>query len=205
MASKPNRNATDPLYKAKERPEFVDVPTLPFVQLDGQGDPGGEPFSLAIQALYAFSYAVKMSYRSKDVPADYREYRVFPLEGVWDLVDPGKGLQVKENLRYTLMIRQPDFLTDALFDRFREEVRLRKPLLPTDRLRFVCEAEGPCCQMLHVGAYADEPRTMDIMESFCRQEGVRRVDRRHREIYLSDPGRTAPDRIRTILRFRVVR
>src|SRR5690606_8810213 len=111
------------LYRPGAQPEIIDVPTLPFLQIDGVGDPNGSDFAGAVAALYALSYAVRMSYKSDSPPTGYYAYTVYPLEGVWDLVDRSKPVTDKSNYKYTLMIRQPDFLTETGFTGFVERTK----------------------------------------------------------------------------------
>ena len=191
------------LYLPPAEPVIVEVPQAPYIMLDGSGDPNGEEFGRQTEALYAVSYAVKMSYRSADVPAGYYDYKVFPLEGVWDLVDYTKPATDKSNLKYTIMIRQPDFLTEALFARFLEQTKRKKPNPYLDRLRFGPAEDGLCCQMMHIGSYDDEPASFARMEARCAELGYERISRTHREIYLSDPRKTAPSKLKTVLRFQV--
>ena len=191
------------LYLPGSDPVLLDVGELRFFMLDGEGDPNGPAFSRAVEALYSLSYAVRMSYRQPDPPAGYEPYTVYPLEGVWDLVDRSLGSTDKDNLKYTLMIRQPEFVDDALFNRFLEAVRSRKDNPDLARVRFGTLTEGPCCQALHLGPFEDEPATFTRMEQYCLQEGFVRRSKLHREIYLSDPRRTGKDKLRTVLRFSV--
>lgn len=150
------------LYLPKQNPVIVTVPTIDFIMIEGNGDPNGEAFAQATAALYALSYAVRMSYKGKDVPKNYYHYTVFPLEGIWDLVDKTLPPTVKSNLKYQLMIRQPDFLTADLFDRFLSETKKKKPNPFLDKARFFSISEGLCCQMLHKGSYDDEPASFEI-------------------------------------------
>lgn len=191
------------LYLPKGQPSMIEVPPIRFAMLNGKGDPNGETFSEAVAALYAFSYAVKMSYKSKAVPDGYYDYTVFPLEGVWDLVDKTRSSADKSNYAYTIMIRQPDFLTDELAVRFITEIKKKKPNAFFDAIRLDELEEGLCCQMLHLGSYDDEPVSFDRMEKFCAECGYVRKDKTHREIYLSDPRRTATNKLKTVLRFKV--
>ncbi|MDF2844217.1 MAG: hypothetical protein K0R00_2643 [Herbinix sp.] len=174
------------LYLPKIKPSIIDVPSMTFAIIEGEGDPNGDEFALATQALYGFSYTVKMSYRSKDVPAGYYDYTVFPLEGVWDLVDKSKPLTDKSNFAYSIMIRQPDFLTSDLFERFIFEVKKKKPNTYLDRIKIETITEGLCCQML-----------------YCTDNGYSRSCLTHREIYLSDPRKTESSKLKTVLRFHV--
>lgn len=193
------------LYLPKQTPDIVDVPEMSFLMIDGSGDPNGDPFAQATEALYSVTYAVKMSYKSEDVPAGYYEYTVFPLEGVWDLVDRTKPPTDKANLKYTIMIRQPDFLTQEGFERFLAQTKKKKQNPRLSQVRFERAAEGLCCQMLHVGSFDEEPASFARMEAFCKEQGYRRASKLHREIYLSDPRRTESARLRTVLRFQVER
>lgn len=191
------------LYLPKQKPVIVHVPEIRFVTIEGSGDPNGETFAQATAALYSLSYAVKMSYKKDTVPDGYYEYVVFPLEGVWDLVDKTLPPTVKSNFKYTLMIRQPDFLTTELFERFLSETKKKKPNSFLDQVTFSTLEEGLCCQMLHKGSYDNEPKSFERMAEFCSEQGYRRVSKTHREIYLSDPRRTEPERLKTVLRYRV--
>lgn len=190
------------LYMPKTSPVIIDVPEMRFALIEGEGDPNGEAFALATTALYSFSYAVKMSYKSKMVPVGYYDYTVFPLEGVWDLVDKDKPNTDKSNYAYAIMIRQPDFLTEALFERFLEEIKKKKPNDCLEKLKFLSTTEGLCCQMLHVGSYDDEPASFEKMTQYCAEKGYERASLTHREIYLSDPRKTEKDQLKTVLRFR---
>ncbi|OWA33005.1 hypothetical protein B9G55_24095 [Saccharibacillus sp. O16] len=191
------------LYMPKTTPEILDVPSIPFVMLDGSGDPNGAEYGLAVEALYSLSYAVKMSYKSEQVPEGYYDYTVFPLEGIWDLVDPGKPSTDKNNLKYTIMIRQPDFLTEQEYQRFLDQVKKKKDNPFLDRLRFQSLTDGWSCQMMHLGPFEDEPASFARMEEFCAEQGYERLSKLHREIYLSDPRKTEGAKMKTVLRFSV--
>lgn len=191
------------LYLPKNCPVIIPVPPINFVMIDGEGDPNGEEFAIATAALYSFSYAVKMSYRSNAVPEGYYEYTVFPLEGVWDLIDKTVSAKIKSNFAYSIMIRQPDFLTEELFERFLLETKKKKPNVYLDKMKFGTISEGLCCQMLHIGSYDDEPESFKMMEQFCKDNGYKRICKKHREIYLSDPRKTESSKLKTVLRFKV--
>ncbi|WP_249315410.1 GyrI-like domain-containing protein [Bacillus sp. FJAT-49711] len=191
------------LYMPKTVPEILDVPKLPFIMVDGSGDPNEEEFGKAIEALYSLSYAVRMSYKSDDVPAGYYEYTVFPLEGVWDLLDRSKPSTDKSNFKYTIMIRQPDFLTEKEFERFLEQTKRKKANPFLEKARFEQATEGLSCQMMHIGSFDDETQSFERMEAFCAEHGYSRTSKIHREIYLSDPRKTEPAKLKTVLRFPV--
>jgi len=191
------------LYLPKGTPAIISVPSMDFIMIDGEGNPNGEEFALKTAALYSFSYAVKMSYRSDNVPADYYDYTVFPLEGVWDLIDKTLLPTDKNNFKYKIMIRQPEFLTNDLFERFIAETKKKKPNIYLDKVEYGTISEGLCCQMLHLGSYDDEPASFEMMEQFCQDKGYKRISLKHREIYLSDPRKTELSKLKTVLRFKV--
>ncbi len=190
------------LYLPKNSPVIIDVPEMPFISVAGAGDPNGEEFARVVEALYSFSYAIKMSYKGPDTPEGYFPYKVFPLEGVWDLGDPSLPFD-KSNFVYTMMIRQPDFVTAAYFEKVKDTLKKKKPNPNLDAAKFAVLGEGPCCQMMHIGSYDDEPGSFAQMEEYCKKNGYDRISKTHREIYLSDPRRTEKSRLRTLLRFRV--
>ena len=191
------------LYLPKTEPEILYVPRMSFLMLDGAGDPNGENFAKEIEALYSLSYTVRMSYRSEEVPEGYYEYMVFPLEGVWDLIDRSKPATDKSNFKYTIMIRQPDFLTEEWFKKFKEITMKKKPNPFLENVRFDEMEDGWSCQMMHIGSFDDEPASFARMETYCEEQGYVRASKIHREIYLSDPRRTEPAKLRTVLRFPV--
>lgn len=193
------------LYAPKTTPAFVAVPKIKFIVIDGKGDPNGEEFASVVEALYSFSYAVKMSYKSIDVPEGYYEYTVFPLEGEWDLYDKEKPISDKSNFKYRMMIRQPDFLTKELYERFLMETKKKKPSEYLDKICLEEIEEGLCCQILHIGTYDDEPLSFEKMDRFCSENGYKRAFKTHREIYLSDPRKTDASKIKTILRYKAIK
>lgn len=191
------------LYLPKQTPSIIEIPPMNFVMLEGQGDPNGEDFAQAVAALYSVSYAVKMSYKKDEIPEGYYDYTVFPLEGVWDLVDKSLPNTVKSNYAYTIMIRQPDFLTEELFEGFLIETKKKKPNPLLYKVKFGTITDGLCCQMLHVGSFDNEPASFEMMERFCGENGYNRISHKHREIYLSDFRKTKIDKLRTVLRFQI--
>ena len=193
------------LYLPKAVPAPVTVPEHAFFMIRGEGNPNGEDFLEAIGILYALSYAVKMLPKKGDAPEGCYEYAVFPLKGVWDTAEPmlpGEALN-KDALRYTLMIRQPDFVTDELAGRILAATSRKKPHPLYASASFGRWNDGLCVQMLHVGPYDDEPISFNMMQAYCAEHGLRRASDSHREIYLSDARKTDPARLKTVLRFRV--
>jgi len=191
------------LYLPPNSPVIIEMPDIRFVMIDGKGNPNNEEFSLATQALYSFSYAVKMSYKNDNVPKGYYDYTVFPLEGVWDLIDKNKPTTNKDNFAYTIMIRQPEFLTDELFKEFLELTKKKNVNKYLDKLRYETISEGLCCQMLHIGSFDNEKESFMLMERYVNENGYARISKKHREIYLSDPRKTTPEKLKTVLRFQI--
>lgn len=192
-------------YLPKNEPRLIQVPPMKFFMLKGEGNPNGERFAEAVGALYSLSYTIKMMPKKGEAPEGYYDYSVFPLEGVWDLAEKARGLETldKDSLIYTIMIRQPDFVTSELAEKVIEGIKLKKPNPLLDNVSFDCIEDGLCVQMLHLGSYDTEPESFNKMEDFCRNNGLRRLSKIHREIYITDPRKTAGDRLKTVLRFKV--
>ena len=195
------------IYIGKAAPAVIDVGAYAYFALSGQGNPNGDAFSEAVGVLYALSYAVKMLPKRQAPPDGYYDYTVFPLEGVWDIIDKTKAAQPidKDNLKYTIMMRQPEFVTDDLAAQVLAYVREKKPHTLLDDVRFAHITDGLCVQMLHTGSYASEPQTFAIMHKYCDDNGYRRTQHAHKEIYLSDARKTPEDQLKTTLRFSVER
>ena len=182
---------------------IVDVPEFNFVMIDGQIEPGDSPgtspgFQEAIGALYGVSYTLKfMSKLRKENPLDYT---VMPLEGLW-WSDTGElSFTEKGNWKYTLMIMQPEHLTEAMYDAALEELRKKKKEnAALSAVRFERFREGPCMQIMHIGPYSDELRTIEKMKAFAQENGYT-PSGPHHEIYLGDPRRAKPERLKTVLR-----
>jgi hypothetical protein len=185
------------LYRARQTPELVDVPELAFLMIDGQGDPNSSSqFQQAVQALYGVSYTLKFALKR----ASGTDYRVAPLEGLWCADDMTSfALEDKSAYQWTLMIRQPDQVTPELVEQAAGEVEQKKQLPAAGELRLEPFAEGRSAQVLHLGPYAAEAPTIERLHAFIADQGyVRRG--KHHEIYLGDPRRSAPERLKTILR-----
>lgn len=193
------------LYLPKNKPTIIDVPSMKFFSLKGKGNPNNEGFKKTVETLYSLSYAVRMMPKRGFTPEGYFEYTVFPLEGVWDLDEEGRRLNTldKDKLIYTLMIRQPNFVTDSLFVKAKNtiEKKISKELL--NEIVFEEVHEGLSVQCLHLGSYDDEPQTFSMMEAFCEENNLRRESYLHKEIYLNDARKTPTDKLKTVLRFKV--
>lgn len=201
------RKQSKELYLPKRQPAIIKVPEMKFFTVEGSGNPNSEPFKENIEILYSLSYTIKMMPKKGMTPEGYFDYTVFPLEGHWDLDEKGRGLDYlnKEHLVYKLMIRQPDFVTEELFQYALNSVTKKKTTINFDDVQFESIIEGLCVQAMHIGSFEDEPQTFDLMEQFCSQNKLKRVEKTHKEIYLSDARRTAPEKLKTVLRFKAAR
>ena len=192
-------------YLPPKKPEIVEIPAMNFVAVRGAGNPNetGGDYQKAMQLLYGVSFTIKMSYKgSRDIEG-YFPYVVPPLEGLWWQdgvcgVDYGR----KEDFQWISMIRLPEFVTEEVFQWAVREAEAKKK---TDfsKAEFLTFEEGLCVQCMHVGPYDDEPATIEQMDRFAAEQGYAldfSEERRHHEIYLGDPRRTKPERLRTVIR-----
>ncbi|MBD5130457.1 MAG: transcriptional regulator [Ruminococcaceae bacterium] len=205
------KKAEKHLYLPKN-PAIVQVPEMVFFAVDGQGDPNISPaYAEAMEILYGLSFTVKMSKMSGEAPEGYFEYVVPPLEGVWWTKDPafdGKAPADKSKFFWTSMIRQPDFVTEEIFLWARERLAKKKPDLDLSKARLWRWEEGLCAHLLHIGPYDAEPASIEKLEAFVREQNCEAdftAQRRHHEIYLGDPRRTAPEKLKTVIRHPIKR
>lgn len=192
------------IYFPKAIPELIVLPTHNYIMIEGEGSPDAPEFSERVEALYAIAYAIRMSYKSDNVPSGYFEFKVFPLEGIWDLIDYSIGSEDKNNYKYTLMIRQPEFVDATIFDAFKKMAMAKKKTNSfISEVGFGQIEEGSCCQMMHIGPFSEEVKSFKIMEAAVKKLGFQRKSKVHKEIYLSDPRKTAPEKMKTVLRFQI--
>ena len=186
------------LYRARPgQVDFVDVPEMAFLVVPGQGAPDGAEFAEAIRALYAASYAAHFVVKKATGSAP----RVMPLEGLW-WVDGGDGSAWfhvdRDDWRWQAMIMQPAPIDAETIDEALAKIG-SKELAALDRLRYEHWTEGPCAQLMHVGPYSAEAPSLAVLHEAIAAAGLR-AHGRHHEIYLGDPRRAAPAKLRTILR-----
>jgi len=184
-------------YAAPKAPILLTVDEATYLSIDGRGTPGGPEFTDRIGALYAMAYTVKMT---RKFNGD-RDYVICKLEAVWRLDDPTKTLEEAppETWNWKLLIRTPDFVTPDELERAAATLIEKGKTEQTRQVRLEQLAEGPCVQMLHVGPYENEGHTFRQMEAFARDQGFAFHGKPH-EIYLSDPRRVAPEKLKTIVR-----
>lgn len=196
------------IYLPNNRPNLIAISGYPFFVIEGKGDPNTNPhYAEEVGILYALSYAVKMMPKKGVTPPGYYEYTVYPLEGIWDLSEEGKKSETlnKDELVYRLMIRQPGFVTEEIARKAMETVKAKSPGTLMDRVSYEIIEDGLSVQMIHTGPYDDEPASFALMKEFCAANNLVRSDLRHREIYISDPRKTTPDKLKTVLRYFVNR
>ena len=192
-------------YLPPSRPGIVRVPSMNFVAVRGKGDPNEEDgeYQRALGALYGVAYTIKMSKKGDRRIEGYFDFVVPPLEGFWwqEGVE-GVDYAHKERFEWISAIRLPDFVGEEDFAWAVEEAT-RKKKTDCSSAEFLTLEEGLCVQCLHVGPYDSEPATVDAMHAFMEREGYA-LDitdtRRHHEIYLSDARKTAPEKLRTVIR-----
>ena len=192
------------LYGIKTEPVLLDVPAQQFIMIDGEGNPNAADFSERVGALYSLAYAVKMGYKKTAAGREVDDFAVYPLEGVWrQKTQAGQGTLDKNSLEYTIMIALPDFITPEMWQDALAKTRVKKPNPLYEEVRFGSMSDGRCVSILHIGAFDDEPRSFAEMDRFCREHGLQRRSDIHREIYLSNANRTAPEKRKTLLRYAV--
>ena len=192
-------------YLPKAVPEIVDVPPMQYVAVRGAGDPNeeGGAYKQAIGILYAIAYTIKMSYKGDYKIKGFFEYVVPPLEGLWwqEGMD-GVNYTDKSAFHWVAMIRLPDFVTQADFAWAVAEAE-RKKKLDCAQAELLQVEEGLCVQMMHVGPYDSEPESLARMNRYLAEMGYQNDFsglRLHHEIYLSDPRKSAPEKMKTVIR-----
>lgn len=202
------------LYQpSAKKVEIVQVPPLQFAMIDGAIEKGSEPgkstlFAEATEALYGISYTLKFMLKKRRT--DALDYPVMALEGLWWVEDGFFDITVKDNWFYTLMIMQPEVITREIFDEGLEQVRRKRGTSPAlSKLRLGTFEEGLCVQTMHIGPYATEPATIERMRAFAQENGyqdcVGPLGGKHHEIYLGDPRKADPAKLKTVLRHPVTK
>lgn len=192
-------------YMAKNKPQIVDVPRANYIAVRGKGNPNEEngEYQKAISVLYAVAYTLKMSYKTDYRIEGFFEYVVPPLEGFWwqDNID-GVNYSDKSSFNWISVIRLPDFVTEKDF-KWAAETAEKKKKLDCSSAEFLTVDEGLCVQIMHIGAFDDEPKTVAVMDKFLEDNGYENDmnDKRfHHEIYMSDARKVSPEKWKTIIR-----
>lgn len=192
-------------YMPKNKPSIVTIPKMNYIAVRGKGNPNKEDseYKASISLLYAIAFTIKMSYKTSHKIDGYFEYVVPPLEGFWWQNSSIEfDYKNKDNLNFISVIRLPDFITIKDFDWAIKEATAKKNI-DFSKVEFLTYDEGLCVQCMHIGAYDDEPLTIDLMHEYMNNEGYELDDslvRYHHEIYLSDPRRVDESRLKTVIR-----
>lgn len=190
-------------FKAQTQPEFARFDTKPYLSVCGKGDPSSAGFSAHIEALYTTAYAVKFGCKTRGM-----DFVVSKLEGLWSFDEARFGTfsiseapqKIPRNeWEYRLLIRMPEFVTPADVERAKEIAQSQKGVVLASEVQWFELTEGLCVQMLHIGPFATEPDTLLQMHAFMESHKLLK-NGLHHEIYLSDFRKTAPEKLKTILR-----
>lgn len=197
-------------YMPKNKPEIVTVPKANYIAVRGKGNPNeiDGAYQKAISILYAVAYTLKMSYKTEHKIEGFFEYVVPPLEGFWwqDNVD-GIDYADKAAFNWISVIRLPEFITQKDFE-WAVEAASEKKKLDCSSAEFLTIDEGVCVQIMHIGAFDDEPQTVALMDEYIAQNGYENditESRLHHEIYLSDARKVAPEKWKTVIRHPIKR
>lgn len=192
-------------YMPKNKPEIVNIPPMNYIAVRGKGDPneeGGE-YQQAVGVLYAIAYTLKMSYKSDYKIEGFFEYVVPPLEGFW-WQEHVKGVDYrdKSSFCWIAVIRLPDFVTKKDFE-WAVLTAANKKKLDCSGAEFLTINEGLCVQMMHLGAFDEEPKSVALMDAFLQENGYENDfsdERLHHEIYMSDARKVPPEKWKTVIR-----
>lgn len=197
-------------YLPSKTPGILEIPEMNYIAVRGKGNPNQEEgeYKAAMGLLYRIAFTIKMSYKGSHKIPGYFSYVVPPLEGLWWQEEGGPiDYSRKEDFRWISMIRLPEFVTEEVFQWALREASEKKKS-DFSGAEFFTYKEGICVQCMHIGSYDQEPDTLERMDAFAREQGYEPdlgTGRFHHEIYLSDPRRAAPEKLRTVIRYPVRR
>lgn len=195
----------DPIYKARTEPSIIDIPPLQFVMVDGSGGPessdgASTEFQEAMSILFGILYTIKFWGKKFELPPGYAAFTMAPVEALWWMKDNTPfDMNRPADWAWTAMLRVPGFVTPEFFAEVVEAVSIQKKSDIYKQARLETYHEGQCVQVMHIGPYSAEPPTIAAMHSFVHDNGFV-LTGKHHELYFGDPRRTAPEKLRTILR-----
>ena len=190
------------LYGVKQKPQLIEIPSAYYIMIKGEGNPNESDFSNRVSALYSLAYGIKMLFKNMEKEElEYSDFTVFPLEGIWEKSDDEEF--DKNKLKYTIMIKQPYFITKEIFDLAFEKVKKKKPNELYDEVSFDCIESKKAIQILHIGSFDTEIESFEKLDNFASEMKLERSENLHTEIYLNNKNRTAEDKLKTILRYTV--
>lgn len=201
------------IYIPKVVPSIIDIQSMKYFTIEGVGNPNSDNFSEDIRTLYSIPYGVRMAPKAGMTIENYFEYTVYPLEGLWDLSTKGIELynlgipitELKDYLTYKLMIRQPDFVNEEIFETFKNLTFKKTNNKKIFETKFEKIEEGLSCQMLHLGSYDNEHNSFKEMEKYIKENGYERISKVHKEIYITDARKVVEEKLKTTLRFKIRR
>ncbi len=192
------------LYLPKTLPQTTNIPAFKFFTLEGVGNPNDQSFADAVGALYSLSYAVKNMPKKCFTPEGYFDYRIYPLEGIWnlpDITDPDHIFD-KDMLSYKIMVRQPNFVTDEIVCKALNICLSKKKINPlVNKVVFETLTDGLSVQIMHLGPYDNGPESFQKLTDYCIENNLIRKDVSHKEIYITNPRKAAPANLKTVLRY----
>jgi len=191
---------------SSKTPSIITMPKMQYIVLSGIGNPNtSQSFSDAIGALYGLAYTISMSYKGDAlVIPNFYNFTVPPLEGVWDIADGTKyDKNNKDNLKWTIGILMPEFVNEEVLTKAIDIAYNKKKNELIKDITLKVYEDKECCTMMHLGPYDDEPATFDKMMEYAESQGYKRTEKTHREIYLSDFRKVVPEKLKTVLRFKV--
>lgn len=190
------------LYGVKQKPQLIEIPSAYYIMIKGEGNPNESDFSNRVSALYSLAYGIKMLFKNMEKEElEYSDFTVFPLEGIWEKSDDEEF--DKSKLKYTIMIKQPNFITKEIFDLAFEKVKKKKPNELYDEISFDCIENKKAIQILHIGSFDTEIESFEKLDNFANEMNLERSEKLHTEIYLNNKNQTAEDKLKTILRYTV--
>lgn len=197
-------------YQPKNKPEIVNIPSINYLAVRGSGDPNDDTgdYKKALESLYAVAYTLRMSYKTDYKINGFYEYIVPPLEGFWwqDGTD-GVNYADKTSFNWISVIRLPDFISGKDIE-WAVRTATKKKKTDCSQVKFLTVNEGLCVQIMHIGPYDNEPVTVKLMDDYLAQNGYENdlnSERMHHEIYLSDPRKCLPEKMKTVIRHPVKR
>lgn len=193
------------LYQPKAFPQKIIVGKQKYFCIKGKGNPNRAEFIERVGILYSLSYTLRMMPKNGYTPEGYNEYTVYPLEGLWDLSEAGRATEQldKDELLYTIMIRQPDFVNEETIQKVFEMTNQKKPHPLLAEAYYEEIEDGPSVQMMHIGSYDDEVLSFKKMKEFIEETHEEIKTLVHREIFMSKPNNEHPEKMKTILRYRI--
>ena len=190
------------LYGVKQKPQLIEVPSAYYIMIKGEGNPNKSDFSNRVSALYSLAYGIKMLFKNMEKEElEYSDFTVFPLEGIWEKSDDEEF--DKNKLKYTIMIKQPYFITKEIVELAFEKVKKKKPNELYDEVSFDSIESKKAIQILHIGSFDTEIESFEKLDNFASEMNLERSEKLHTEIYLNNKNRTAEDKLKTILRYTV--